>query len=218
MPPPRLWITVSLPRYPGFPSRSALPARRFFHVRTVFPFRRAPSARRFRPVRAVYPFCRAPSARGFRPARANFPLRRALPARSFLHVRTVFPFRRAPSTRRFRPVRAVFPLRRSPSARSFRPARANFPLRRALFARRSRLSIWFPVAACVTRSASLSVRPVSCSVPFSRFLRTVLSAFRRLLLYSTNIFALWRFARQTVTLGFGITHLCCAVACVCTLY
>ena len=122
------------------------------------------------------------------------------------------------SAGRFRPARAVFPFRRAPSARRFRPARAIFPLRLALFARRSRLSVRFPVASCVTRSASLPLRPVSRSAPFSRFLRTVLSCFRRVLLYSTNIFALWRFARQTVTLGFGITHLFCSVACVCTLF
>ena len=129
-PPPRLWFTVSLPCYPGFPSRRALPARLSLPLRTVFPFRRAPSARRFRPARAV------------------------------------FPFRRAPSARRFRPARAFFPLRRAPSARRFRPARAIFPLRRALFARHS---VRFPVASCVTRSASLPVRSVSRSVPFRAF-------------------------------------------------
>ena len=62
-PPPRFWLTVFLPCYPGFPSRHALPARRFFLVRIVFPFRRAPSARRFRPARAMFPFCRAFFAR-----------------------------------------------------------------------------------------------------------------------------------------------------------
>ena len=111
-PPPRLWFTVSLPCYPGFPSRRALPARRSFLLPTVFPIRRAPSARRFRPARDVFPF------------------------------------------------------RRVPSARRFRPARAIFPLRCALFARRSRLSVRFPSASIVTRSACLPVRPISRSAPF----------------------------------------------------
>ena len=143
-PPPCLWLTVSLPCYPGFPSRRALPARRFLLVRTVLSFRSAPSARRSRTVRAIFPLCRAP------------------------------------------------------------------------FARRSRLSARFPVASCSTRSASLPIHPVSRSVPCCAFCAHR-SFFRRVLLYSTNIFAPWQSARQTVTLVFSITHLCCVVACVCTL-
>ena len=62
-----------------------------------------------------------------------------------------------------------FPFRRVPSTRRLCPARAFFPLCRALFARRSRSSFWFSFASCVTRSASLPVRPVSRSVPCRAF-------------------------------------------------
>ena len=148
----------------------------------------------------------------------------------------VFPFRRAPSARRFRPRPCQFSrfvarhppdvsapsvpfslfVARHPPDVSARPCR--FPA--SLRAFRPTLPFVRPVSRCVVRySFGVSSRPSRLPLcPFSRFLRTVLSFFRRVLLYSTNIFALWRFASQTVTLGFGITHLCCAVACVCTLF
>ena len=75
------------------------------------------------------------------------------------------------------------------------------------------------VSRCVVRySLCVSSRPSPLPFcPVSRSLRSPFFPFSRVLLYSTNHFALWRFVRQTVTLGFGLTHLCCVVVCVCTL-
>ena len=138
----------------------------------------------------------------------------------------------SPSPSRAIPVfRAVarYPLDVSSSSVPFsfssRAIRPTFPPRPCHFPASSRafrptLPFFRPVSRCVVRySFGVSSRPFRHPFcPVSHFLRTVLSFFRRILLYSTNIFALWRFARQIVTLGFGITHLCCVVACVCTLY
>ena len=142
-----------------------------------------------------------------------------------------------------RATRSTFPSRPYHFPVSSRAVRPTFPPRPCRFPVASRaVRPTFPPHPCQFPASSRAFRPTlpfvrlvsRCGVrysfgvsfcpsrlpfcPVSRFLRTVLSSFRRVLLYSMNIFALWRFARQTVTLGFGITHLCCAVACVCTLY
>ena len=74
-----------------------------------------------------------------------------------------------------------------------------FPMRRTLLVLRLYPSVPPPILTLVAISA----------------LTALSSFFRRVLLHSTNNFALWRFARKTVTLGSGLTHLCCVV-CVCT--
>ena len=72
---------------------------------------------------------------------------------------------------------------------------------------------------CVVRcSFGISSRP--SRLPFCPVLRSLrsplfLSFFCGVLLYSTNNFALWWFARKTVILGFDLTHLCCVCVCVC---
>ena len=149
----------------------------------------------------VYPFRRAPSARRFRPRQCQF---------------SRFVARHPPDVSA--PARASFPVSSRAIRPSFPPRPCHFPASSRAF--RPTLPFVRPVSRCVVRySFGVSSRPSRLMFcPFSRFLRTVLSFFRRVLLYSTNIFALWRFASQTVTLGFGITPLCCAVACVCTLY
>ena len=133
----------------------------------VFPFRRTPSARRFRPRPCQFsrfvarhpPDVSAPSVPFSRfvarhppdvsaPARASFPV-------SSRAIRPTFP-----------PLPCRFPVSSRAIRPTFPPRPCIFPLRRALFARRSRLSVRFPVASCVTRSASLPVRPVSRSAPF----------------------------------------------------
>ena len=63
----------------------------------------------------------------------------------------------------------VFRLSRATSARRFRSARTIFSLCRALFDRRSFSPGQFPVALCVTRWASVPVRPVSHFVPCRAF-------------------------------------------------
>ena len=109
-------------------------------------------------IRPTFPprQCRFPvSSRAIRPTLPLRPGRFPASSRAF---RTMFP----PRPCRF-PVssRAICP--------TFPPARAIFPPCCALFARRSRLSVRFPVASCVNCSASLPVRPVSRSVPFRTF-------------------------------------------------
>ena len=143
----------------------------------------------------------------------GFPARRALPPQRFCPVSTVFPLRCAPSARRFFLVPTVFPFRRASSARRFQPACAIFPLRCALIARRSRSSV--PFSQCVER---YSFGDYSCPsrLPFCPLLHSfrsplLLSFFCRLLPYSTDNLALRQLVRQTVTLGFGLTHLCCVV-------
>ena len=167
----------------------------------------------------VFPFRRAPSARLFRPRPCQFSRFVARhPPDVSAPARAIFPV----SSRAIRPSFPPLPCRFPVSSRAIRP---TFPPRPCHFPASSRafrptLPFVRPVSRCVVRySFGVSSRPSRLPFcPFSRFLRTVLSFFRRVLLYSTNIFALWRFASQTVTLGFRITPLCCAVACVCTLY
>ena len=140
--------------------------------------------------------CGLPSS----PVPSQLPVPSRAPRSTFLSPPYRFPF----SSRAIRPMFAPHPCHFAASSLAFRP---TLPFVRL-------------VSRCVVRYSfgvsSCPYRLPSC--PVSRFLCTVLSFFRRVLLYSTNIFALWRFARQTVTLGFGITHLYCAVVCVCTLY
>ena len=102
-------------------------------------------------------------------------------------------------------VRPTFPPRPCHFSASSRAVCPTLPFVRAV-----------SVATCVTLSASLPVLPVSRSVPRRAFCAHRSFLFRWVLLYSTNHFALWRFVRQTVTLWFGLPHLCCVVACVCT--
>ena len=98
------------------------------------------------------PYRFAVSSRAIRPTFPPRPCRFPVLSRA---IRPTFP----PRPCRF-PVslRAIHP--------TFPPRPCQFSLRCALFARRSRLSVRFPVAPCVTRSASLPVRCVSRSVPF----------------------------------------------------
>ena len=112
------------------------------------------------------------------------------------------------SAQRFCLARTVFPLFCASQARLFRPAPTVLPHCRALFALRSRSSVRFPVASCVTRSRLFPSIPSPVLFPVALF-ALIAFFFGRVLLYSTNNFALLRFATQTVTLGF--------VYCVCSL-
>ena len=130
-----------------------------------------------------------------RPCYPGSPFCRALPAQCF--------FRPVPFSRfvvRCPPKVSVpsvsfsrFVLRCSPDA-PVCPSR--FPLRRALLVRHLFTSIPSLFLSRVALSA-LTVLPFFCQV----------------LLCSTNHFAIWRFDRQTVTLGFSLTHLCCVCVC-----
>ena len=132
-----------------------------------------------------------------------------------------------------RATRSTFPSRPYRFPVSLRAICPTFPPRPCHFPASSRaVRPMLPFVHAVSRwvvrySFGVSSRPSVPFCPVSRFLRSpfFLSFFRRfcslysanilVLLYSANNFALRRFARQTVILGFGLTHLFCV--CVCTL-
>ena len=144
-----------------------------------------------------------PAFRSSRATRSTFPSRPYCFPVSSRAVRLTFQscsFRRALFARNFRPARAFFSLRCAPFAQLSHSS-VRFLLRRALLVRRLFLSIPSPVLSRV-----------------ALFVLTALSFFHRVLLYSTNNFAMWWFARQIVIPGFGLIQLFCVFLCACVIF
>ena len=151
------------------------------------------------------------------PSRLSIPLpatRSTIPSRPYRFTVSLSAVRPTSPSRPFcfpvssRAVRPTFPPRQCHFPASLRAVRPTFPFVR-------------PFSRCVVRySLGVSSRP--SRLPFCPLLRSLrspllLSLFQRVVMHSTNNIAFRRFARQTVTLGFGLTHLCCVVVCVCVL-
>ena len=103
---------------------------------------------------------------------------------------------------------------------SSRANRPTFPPRPCHFPASSRaVQPTLPLVRSVSRSVvrysfGVSSRPSRLPFsPVSRFLRSPFFLLPGTIVLDDEI-CFWRFPRQTVILGFGLTHLCCAYECV----